>query len=220
MASLYNMPQSYKIFIKDVPLLITDAQENIRTGEYELTNRDILAEFIPLVEKKYRSAGKGMLLLSEDPAADFDLVRRQLDYIAAAGGIVWNRNGELLMIFRRGKWDLPKGKVEENESIETAALREVEEESGVGKLRIIQKFGSSFHIYQERKQWILKETHWFEMLSQDEGITMPQASEGITEAHWVARHDIAPRLKNTYASMLELVNDVMRRGYDAPENNS
>jgi 8-oxo-dGTP pyrophosphatase MutT (NUDIX family) len=136
-----------------------------------------------------------------------------METVPAAGGIVWNKNGDLLMIYRRGKWDLPKGKIEMDESIETAALREVEEECGIGKLRLIQKFDTTYHIYPERKKWLLKETHWYEMLSSDGGAAKPQTSEGITQVRWVPRQSIPEKIKSTYASIRELVQKVLEKGY-------
>ncbi|MGZ5243718.1 MAG: NUDIX hydrolase [Bacteroidia bacterium] len=160
-----------------------------------------------------QSPGKGFHFACDDPFEAYLTLRKTLPVIQAAGGIVWNNERDLLMIFRRGKWDLPKGKIEEGESIETAALREVEEESGIGKLRLIEKFDTTYHIYPEREKWILKETHWYEMISKDIGKTVPQISEGITEVSWIPRLDIGNKINDTYASMRELINRVLAKGY-------
>lgn len=208
------MLQSYKIFIKDVPLLLTKASESAETAEYKalagFAENDILQV---IQEITWQNAGKGFHFTCEDPYEAFQTLRNTLPVIQAAGGIVWNNERELLMIFRRGKWDLPKGKIEEGESIETAALREVEEESGIGKLRLIEKFDTTYHIYPEREKWILKETHWYEMISKDLGKTVPQISEGITEVSWIPRLEIGNKINDTYASMRELISRVLQKGY-------
>ena len=217
---LYNMPQSYKIFVKDVPIIICSDINGLVDNKMQLVSADDIDQNIGnLVDKLDRNESKGIIINTDNPEDVFSNISREFEYIHAAGGIVWNLNAELLMIFRRGKWDLPKGKVEAEESLPTAALREVEEESGVGRLRIVQKVQSSYHIYMERKVWVLKETHWFEMLSSDKGLTVPQKSEGITEAHWVPMHDIQTKLKDTYASIKYLMDIVLKTGYKGTENN-
>lgn len=128
--------------------------------------------------------------------------------IEAAGGLVKNKKGEYLFIFRNGKWDLPKGKIEKGEGIETAAIREVEEECGVGKLKIVKELESTYHTYHVEEKAILKRTYWFEMLCEDESNLVPQLEEGITEVKWLPKNDLQQVLDNTYESIKEVLKNI------------
>ncbi len=194
--------------------MLTKAADGALLPEYKALASFSADELNSVIKNILQQAPhKGYQFLCEDPAEAYNTLRIALPVIQAAGGIVWNAERHLLMIYRRGKWDLPKGKIEAGESIETAALREVEEESGIGKLRLIEKFDTTYHIYPEREKWFLKETHWYEMVSQDNGKAVPQISEGITEVSWIPRADIKIKTSDTYASMRELINRVLQKGY-------
>ena len=137
---------------------------------------------------------------------NFRLAFLQID---AAGGVV-KRDGKLLFIFRNGKWDLPKGKIDEGESIETAALREVEEECGITNHSIVKALPSTYHIYKSpyKKtlgQWIFKETYWFEMEYNGSETPVPQQEEGITEVRWVHPTELGEVLENTYENLKALI---------------
>jgi len=128
--------------------------------------------------------------------------------IEAAGGLVKNRKGEYLFIFRNGKWDLPKGKIEKGEAINHCAVREVEEECGISKLKIVKELESTFHIYHQEEKAILKRTYWFEMLCEDESKLVPQTEEGITEVKWFSKNDLQQVCDNTYESVKEVMKAV------------
>ena len=124
--------------------------------------------------------------------------------IAAAGGLVYNDKNQLLMIFRNGKWDLPKGKLEVGENIEQCAIREVEEECGVSGLIITQQLQKTYHTYEINGKKTLKCTYWFEMNSSFKGNLVPQTKEGITAVVWVDEQDIAEKLENSFGNIIEL----------------
>lgn len=128
--------------------------------------------------------------------------------IEAAGGLVKNKKGEYLFIFRNGKWDLPKGKIEKKEGIKEAAIREVEEECGIGKLKILKELESTFHTYHQEEKAVLKRTYWFEMLCEDESKLVPQLEEGITEVKWLSKKDLQQVLDNTYESIKEVMKNI------------
>ena len=123
--------------------------------------------------------------------------------IHAAGGIVSNENDEILMIFRLGFWDFPKGKVETGEEWETAAIREVEEETGLHGIRLTKSLPNTYHTYNLRGTPILKITHWYEMHAPKQPL-VPQTEEDISQAVWVARSEVAKNLEDSYASLKEL----------------
>ncbi len=130
--------------------------------------------------------------------------------IEAAGGIVFNKENKVLFIHRLSKWDLPKGKIEKGESLEQAALREVEEETGLKEL-ILEKFvNSTFHIYTERNgEKILKTTYWFRMTYVGDETPVPQVEEGITEVSWKNSqeiHDIV--CPKTFQNIRLILNEV------------
>lgn len=129
--------------------------------------------------------------------------------IEAAGGLVKNGKGEYLFIFRNGKWDLPKGKVEKGEAIKTAAIREVEEECGVGKLKIVKELESTYHTYSIDDKAILKRTYWFEMICDDASELVPQVEEGITEVRWMAKSELDCVFQNTYESIKEVLKTIV-----------
>lgn len=129
----------------------------------------------------------------------------QFEIIEAAGGIVQNENKELLFIFRRGKWDLPKGKLEANENIETCAEREIEEETGVNKLTLKRKIGETYHIYKENGKTILKISHWFYFTCPFAQKMAPQTEEDIAEVKWTSTKDIKTPMANTYKNIKEIM---------------
>jgi 8-oxo-dGTP pyrophosphatase MutT (NUDIX family) len=124
--------------------------------------------------------------------------------IEAAGGLVYNDKNQLLMIFRNGKWDLPKGKLEVGENIEQCAIREVEEECGISGLIIIQQLQETYHTYEINGQKILKRTYWFKMKSLFKGNLAPQNEEGITAVVWVDKKDVAEKLENSFSNIVDL----------------
>lgn len=129
--------------------------------------------------------------------------------VAASGGVVI-RNNKLLFIFRNEKWDLPKGKIDHGESAQEAALREVAEECGIEGHRITKILPSTFHIYQSPYidtlgQWILKETHWFEMNYSGTENGFPQTNENISAIKWFAKNELEEVLANTYESLKPVI---------------
>lgn len=125
--------------------------------------------------------------------------------IVAAGGIVENEEGKILLQFRRGKWDLPKGKLDEGETIEECAIREVEEETGLQNIHLGELVGLTHHNYTERGENIDKETHWFGMKVSGPQKLIPQTDEDILELRWVAENELQYYLSNTYPNITEII---------------
>jgi 8-oxo-dGTP pyrophosphatase MutT (NUDIX family) len=127
--------------------------------------------------------------------------------IIAAGGLVLNDKKELLMIFRRGKWDLPKGKLDKGESIEDCALREVKEETGLGNVKLGKFAGLTYHEYFDTylKQNLIKETHWFAMHAPGMQPLVPQTTEDIEIIEWVDKNNIPGKLNNSYPNIIEII---------------
>jgi 8-oxo-dGTP pyrophosphatase MutT (NUDIX family) len=125
--------------------------------------------------------------------------------IDAGGGVVYNENDEVLLILRRGKWDLPKGKLDPGESIIDCALREVIEETGLKNLTLLDKLTSSMYCYREKGQLVLKQVQWYKMRTADRHQLTPQAEEDITEIKWINLQELDPYLQNTYDTIKEVL---------------
>lgn len=142
---------------------------------------------------------------TSDAKAVLSHIKDSIRYIQAGGGYVTDQSGHLLMIFRKGFWDLPKGKMDPGESISETALREVEEECGVQDLRISSPPFSTFHLYEERGEAILKESVWFRMETHHQEL-VPQAEEDITQAEWISLPVPITIESRCYASILDVLN--------------
>lgn len=131
----------------------------------------------------------------------------QLKIIQAGGGLVLNEQNELLLIFRRGSWDLPKGKLDPGETLEACALREVEEETGVGNLTLIEFLGITQHQYFDPylKEEVIKESHWYAMSVKGVPDLVPQTEEDITDIRWVPLAEVNALIANSFSSIKEII---------------
>ncbi|WP_315815997.1 NUDIX hydrolase [Paraflavitalea speifideaquila] len=134
--------------------------------------------------------------------------RKKFTLVKAAGGLVLNDAGEVLMMLRRGKWDLPKGKLDSGESLETCAVREVQEETGLTNVYIEQPLLITYHTYDESGKHILKESHWYLMKAPGQQPLVPQSEEQITALKWVPAGTVKEYVKNTFPSII----DVLQKG--------
>jgi 8-oxo-dGTP pyrophosphatase MutT (NUDIX family) len=160
---------------------------------------------------KVFSEDKLISFADKDSDKLFAQFKAKFRYIEAAGGLVKNNKGEYLFIFRNGKWDLPKGKLEKGETIKKCAKREVEEECGIKGLKIVKELPSTFHTYYMEEKPVLKRTYWFEMESDDVTSLIPQTEEGITEVKWVKKKDFAMVMKNTYPSIIDVIDSIVKK---------
>ncbi len=175
----------YKVFFNDKPVLLSDDFEELKNlSGYLLVRFDSEEEILPTIDiLESTDVIKGLVFYHEDMNHIWNSFRSVFKWIEAAGGLVENAAGEQLWIHRNGKWDLPKGKLENGESPADGALREVEEECGVSDLELGAHLVDTYHIYQMDEKWMLKKTHWYTMSSQAESL-VAQTEEGITEVAW------------------------------------
>ncbi|MEO6404561.1 MAG: NUDIX domain-containing protein [Ferruginibacter sp.] len=137
---------------------------------------------------------------------------KHFSIIEAAGGIVQNENKELLFIFRRGKWDLPKGKLEKGEEVAACAGREITEETGVKNLKLKKPVGTTYHTYDEFGKHFLKVCHWFYFNSKGAQDLHAQTEEDITEVKWFPTKDIKKPMANTYPN----IKNILKTFFDEP----
>jgi len=133
---------------------------------------------------------------------------KKFTLIETGGGLIANEKGELLLIFRRGKWDLPKGKLDKGETLEECAIREVREETGIEQVEIIAPLTTTWHTYHEGTKFILKKSNWYTMKSDSHQELTPQQEEDINELKWVDEKD----LPGYYSNMFPSVIDVLKAG--------
>ena len=144
----------------------------------------------------------------ENPADFFDLVKKRIRLIKAAGGLVKNGKGKFLFIHRLGKWDLPKGKVDEGESMRKAAVREVQEECGIRVDYLGKKIVSTYHLYIMKGELVMKKTNWYEMGVNKVPRLTPQLEEDITEAIWLAADKLDKIRENTYPLIEDILDTI------------
>ena len=171
----------YKVFLNEKKLTLSkypeDIEKNLRFEGFAT-----LEIAVDLLEN---TSCPEMNVYGENIEEIWEDFTHMFKVIEAAGGLVKNKNNELLFIRRMGKWDLPKGKIEKGESLEQAALREVEEETGLKELILEEFLNNTFHIYTERNgEKILKTTYWFKMTYVGNSQPIPQKEEGISEVCW------------------------------------
>ncbi len=127
--------------------------------------------------------------------------------IIAAGGLVTNPQGQILWIFRRGFWDLPKGKLDEGETIQTCAVREVAEETGINNIRLNELLKFTNHTYFDKylNEEVVKRTYWFHMTIPTEQSGIPQISEDIEKIEWHSLATAKHCLEQTYPTIIEVI---------------
>jgi len=129
------------------------------------------------------------------------LIKMQIQFIEAGGGLVQNDFGEYLLIYREKKWDLPKGIQEDGEELLHTALREVKEECGLDNLCQGPFIACTRHSYWREGRLIFKRTHWYRMRVSGRPPLCPQAEEGIAQCCWCSKEEVIWKLNESYPSV-------------------
>lgn len=190
----------YKVFINEKNISINNSANN---SEKNILYQDFSTIDIAM-DLLENTSCKEVNLYAEDAEKIWDDFCDYFPIIEAAGGIVKNANGEVLFIHRLGKWDLPKGKLEPNETIDNAAVREVQEETGLKSLNLNEFIDTTYHIYREKTNNapILKTTYWYSMEYYGNEILTPQLEEGISKVEWKNKENILNQvLPNTFRNI-------------------
>jgi len=201
------MLQGYKIYFGDRVLILSSkipkSFEKNSGLFYKYENRLEFLELLNVFEKFVHIQTLYVQHEREDEL--LEKVKSFYTIVEAAGGIVYNNDNQILLIFRRGKWDLPKGKVEKGEFYKQTALREVQEECGLKQIETGKHLFDTYHTYTQANEKILKRTVWYEMFLKNEETPVPQTAEDITEVKWFDYDSMAEVMKNTYASLKDLL---------------
>lgn len=188
----------YKVFVNDKPLFLTnEVQKETDFQLFLLESVDIKKLIVNIFQNKIQKA----FLYHPDEKLIMKTLKAKIPVVKAGGGLVYNKKGEVLFIFRNGKWDLPKGGTEKNETMEETAMREVEEETGVNGLSIVKKLPKTYHVFKRNGRYKLKQTYWFEMKSDFDGTPQGQIEEGIEKVAWINIKDIPSILENSYENI-------------------
>ncbi|GAC1305263.1 MAG: NUDIX domain-containing protein [Mucilaginibacter sp.] len=197
------MAQKYRIYINEKVILLTESEPE-GVERYEKIDAEIFDLKIVYYWASAHSS-KLFYVSCSDAKAFLRTVTKSITLIEAAGGLVINENGEYLFIYRNSKWDIPKGKIETGEGIKEAAVREVEEECGIKISSLGDRICKTYHVYKYKGEVVLKKTYWFEMRCKGQKKLKPQKEEGITAARWFRKDHIAPIVKNTYPSIMDVL---------------
>jgi len=192
----------YTIYVGDKPIILTtEVQKESEFKSFLLKSVNI-GKVIKILNT---SDLKAVHLIHDNPDKLLKHFLRLLPNVIAGGGKVYNAKNEVLFIYRNSKWDLPKGKAEQKESIEETAIREVEEETGVKGLKITKPLSTTYHIFKRNGKHKIKVTYWFEMKTDFNGRLYPQEKEGITKVEWLDKKASLKALENSYANIKILV---------------
>lgn len=148
---------------------------------------------------------KELCIIHDDPVAVMREIQSGYPVIQAAGGLVQHNDGRILFIFRKGKWDLPKGKIDEGETPEIAAIREIREETSIAGLTFQSTLPTTYHILERDGKWYCKVTYWFSFRTGSVEILVPALAEGITDVRWIRKEDVHRLFGNIYHSLYEVI---------------
>jgi len=201
------MAQIYKIYMNQSLLIFADFAPKIKGNIQTIGLQDIDLE--KLFNQSLNKAEKNIYLhIQPNIEKVFKSFISNIRIIKAAGGLVKNGEGQYLFIHRLGKWDLPKGKVEEDEKMKEAALREVEEECGIKINYLGKKIETTYHCYTMRGKFVLKQTKWYEMGVNKIPKLTPQLEEDIDQAIWVKKANLDKIKNDTYPLILDVIQGI------------
>jgi ADP-ribose pyrophosphatase YjhB (NUDIX family) len=199
-----------KVYFGNKPLFLSDYEtEEIKpflTDPGTIIIKKITASEITSVIKKMQDSSVKAGIIFHPVAEALDAVSKQFTIIKASGGFIYNNN-KVLLIFRRKKWDLPKGKLDVGEVLVACALREVKEETGLSEVAFEQSLCITYHTYYEQGKHILKESHWHLLQGNDTEVLIPQTDEDIEKCEWVETDNLTPYLDNAPASIIDVIKE-------------
>ena len=202
----------YKIFHENKALIFPHIEEKtiFNTQNQEQTNPKDIEKNIKHIKNWLEDSHSDLIVEDMDTDEAKNLIQHFFKMAPAAGGIVVNKD-KIVVIIRNSIPDLPKGHIEKEETPEEAALREVEEETGITGLSIVKPLPCTWHCYLLRDVWMLKQTYWYVMKTEHEIHVQPQTEEGITNVKCIAKDEADAFLQGTFRSISETLGDSIRR---------
>lgn len=188
----------YKVFVNDRPLFLTN--QIVKETDFKFFLLESI-DIEQLIKSYFQNKIQKAYLYHPDEKEILNTLKTKIKVNKAGGGLVYNKKGEVLFIFRSGKWDLPKGGIEKGEEIDETAIREVEEETGVTGLTISRKLQKTYHVFKRNGRYKLKITQWFEMHTDFEGTPTGQIEEGIEKVAWLNPQEIEEAMHNSYENI-------------------
>jgi 8-oxo-dGTP pyrophosphatase MutT (NUDIX family) len=195
----------YKVFFNDSFLIITnnDYNSDKNIHAFHLQSFNQLEKWVH--EAEIASSPINLICHTDNVEDTWQKFCSLFRVIEAAGGLVSNTDKEYLCIFRRGSWDLPKGKIDKDETPEETAIREVREETGLKELLLEKHIIDTYHIYKLKERLVLKRTYWYQMANDSNGKLIPQTEEDIEKALWLKANDIKPLMTNMFGSVKDVL---------------
>lgn len=169
-----------------------------------------IEKFFKQIQQTQDANYQSVTLIVEDITAAETKIKNLYKVVKAAGGMVYNAEEKILLMYRLGKWDLPKGKRDEGEKSKQTAVREVEEECGI-KVSLGEKLCTTWHTYSMGNNKILKRTKWYKMNCLDDSAMKPQLDEGIEELRWMDEKEIQKAMLNSYSSIRFVFDQISKK---------
>lgn len=202
-----SMETPVNIYINEKPLVIAGDPQHLPAAFasaatlFSPTDEEV-AQTIARLEKDELPMA---VLRSPAPETVLEQVKGHFTEFVAAGGLITNATGEVLLMFRRGKWDMPKGKLDEGETLEECALREVQEETGLQHVRLGHLITETWHYYPLKNKKILKHSYWYRMYFTGTELTVPQIEEDILDIQWIRPENLGKYMQYSYQNIIDVV---------------
>lgn len=197
------MTKQYTIFIDERPLILSDSIHGIPPEflNAPLFTKPDRAQVTTTIHDLQIGKYAATVLIDPNVEALLETVKSHYSVLTAGGGLIVNADGDVLLMFRRGKWDLPKGKLDPGETIEECAIREVAEETGLHSITLEHKITETYHYYSHKNLPILKHTVWFHMRFTGTELTIPQIEEDIMDIQWIKPGNVGKYMQYSYQNI-------------------
>ncbi len=195
------------VYFTDCALRFVPTDTKVGVGENSISERELTRAKVI----NFFQSCNSLTVLCDDCKAAFERFASEFEYVEAAGGVVADDAQNVLMIYRRDRWDLPKGHIDAGEDALSAAVREIAEETGVSGLKFVTELCNTLHAYNVYGKWELKRTYWFGFETLQTA-TQPQTEEDIQTAQWCSAVEVDENLKKSYPTIREVIYEYRRTG--------